>query len=121
MSKADYFRRLGEMRAPGESEASKDRRAARLVDAWAAEGLKLASPIGRPAAGSGRGAGKLGNSFDAQRLILLGLGGMLQPGFKPDLFTYLNIYGGNRWGLGASCFHEIVQEARGTCRNVYGF
>ena len=57
----------------------------------------------------------------AQRLILLGLGGMLQPGFKPDLFTYLNIYGGNRWGLGASCFHEIVQEARATCRNVYGF
>ena len=56
----------------------------------------------------------------AQRLILLGLGGMLQPGFKPDLFTYLNIYGGNRWGLGASCFHEIVQEARWTCRNVYG-
>ncbi len=43
------------------------------------------------------------------------------PAGVEDLFTYLNIYGGNRWGLGASCFHEIVQEARGTCRNVYGF
>ena len=37
---------------------------------------------------------------------------MLQPGFKPDLFTYLNIYNGNRWGLGASCFHELIRAAR---------
>merc|ERR1712094_154598 len=48
----------------------------------------------------------------AQRLVELGLGTMLQPGFKPDLFTYLGIYSGNRWGLPATCFQEIIQAAR---------
>ena len=66
--KDELFRSLIEERAPGMSDEAKLKRVEGLVSAWKAEGLRLKSPPTGLNAGAG---GRMGSSFDAQRLILL--------------------------------------------------
>lgn len=64
VDKADFFLRNSKRFRPDESGEERLRRRRGVVKAWAAEGLKLKDMYGSM-------GGRVGNSFDAQRLILL--------------------------------------------------
>jgi hypothetical protein len=63
-NKADFFLENAKRIRPDESEGERNKRRQSVVEAWAAEGLKLTDVYGSL-------GGNMGNSFDAQRLILL--------------------------------------------------
>jgi len=66
--KDQLFADLIEQRSPGMTEEQRRHRADGLVSAWCAEGLCLRSP---PTGFNRDGGGRMGSSFDSQRLILL--------------------------------------------------
>ena len=66
--KDELFRGLLAQRAPDMSEEQRLNRVKPLAEAWKAEGLCLRSP---PTGLNTDGGGRMGSSFDAQRLILL--------------------------------------------------
>ena len=68
MVKDELFKGLIDQRAPGMTEEQRRHRADGLVEAWNAEGLCLKSP---PTGLNTGGGGRMGSSFDSQRLILL--------------------------------------------------
>lgn len=65
--KDDLFADLISQRAPQMTMEQRAHRADGLIEAWKAEGLVLKSPP----TGCNGGGGRMGSSFDAQRLILL--------------------------------------------------
>ncbi|KAL1524422.1 hypothetical protein AB1Y20_019317 [Prymnesium parvum] len=66
--KDELFKQLIDARAPEMSDEQRRQRVAGLTEAWRAEGLCLSSP---PTGLNHGGGGRMGSSFDAQRLILL--------------------------------------------------
>ena len=66
--KDDIFREMIEKRAPDMTDDQRLARVQPLCQAWASEGLVLKSP---PTGLNRNGGGRMGSSFDSQRLILL--------------------------------------------------
>ena len=66
--KDEIFRELIEQRAPNMTDEQRLSRVKPLCQAWASEGLVLKSP---PTGLNQNGGGRMGSSFDSQRLILL--------------------------------------------------
>ena len=68
MVKDELFKSLIDGRAPHMADEQRLQRVVGLTSAWEAEGLRLKSP---PTGLNSGGGGRIGSSFDSQRLILL--------------------------------------------------
>ena len=106
VNKLQFFAENSKRAYPGESPATRAARHQRVVDAWAADGLELRDRYGSA-------GGNVGNSIDAQRLILLARG----QGREDALIE--RIYGANH--VEGRCLADwAVLEAAAAAAGVVG-
>jgi len=118
VDKRDFFKRLGDMRAPDRSEEDKLQRRKDLKAAWEKDGLQLSFN------GSAvRPEGLLGNSLDAQRLIMLAREQGVEDAMIEAIYTanHVNNQCLSDWKVLLACAEQAgVEKAEEKLKSGYG-
>ena len=115
-----FAARVASGEAPAMTEEQRLQRVVPLSAAWAAEGLKLSSP---PTGLNANGGGRMGSSFDAQRLILLARSQGCEDRMIEEIYyaNHTNDECLSDWSVLLRCARKAgVKDAEGALRSGWG-